>query len=811
MHRSGIPLEDQRESIESLFLQHGPALLKAPPGAGKSTGVPLLLLDHPQRLGRQILLLQPRQAAARSVAHRLKELAPRASIGLLSRSFQEMPKRPDIIVMTEGVFLRRLIADPELNEVWAVLFDEFHERSLSGDLSFTLSLQSRELFREDLKLLLMSATLNLQELQGLFSHSLPKLELEEKLYPVDLKYQPLPPGKEDQAFIELCLKEMKTCPGNILVFLPGQGQIDRYKEELQQRADPEEWQILRLYSRLKLEEQLLALDNSTGKGKRIILSTNLAETSLTLNNIHLVIDSGLRKIPINQGPSGLNRLLTRRISLSSAIQRMGRAGRTAVGRCIRLWSANENLEEQDHPALLRENLEGLVLDLAAWGDCRIESYSWVTPPPGNEYERAKEQLIHWKLLDSKGSITPLGETIQRLPLSPGLALLSLKDESRLLAALLEVGSPLNPLGQSETMGNCHKILDYLMEWKSRGSHPLLVQNKAAEIWRDYQRLERKIQRMESPANQSFSVMELFAQRAAQLQESGNYKLITGREMRLHHGKESKANLPSWILALGARHGEKSRGIVDLYLTPTEEEKNAFFNEYVKEEEILHQMELRLQARKRRSLGKVILKEYPIPLKELNHPKKSLLLWLKANPLTVAETKLYKRLRYIHLVLGSPWPEVSQRASENHMESWIEQFVTLPLSPHLIRAFPWDDCWLSLIPWELQSQLPHIAPEKMDLPSGSRCSIQYKEDRAFAAMRIQQVFGLMKQPLAGGKPIELELLSPASRPLQITSDLPGFWRGSYQDVRREMRGRYPKHYWPENPLDAEPTDRAKPRK
>ncbi|MDZ7794839.1 MAG: ATP-dependent helicase HrpB [Spirochaetia bacterium] len=836
------PVLSLRPAIQQELKAQRIPVIEAPPGSGKSTLVPFFLLDAEWRQGRTILLLQPRRPAVRALAARLNELGGgQTRIGYVTRYERSVPKNSDIIVMTEGIFTRRLLEDPEAQDTAAVILDEFHERSLATDLAYVLARQCRDLFRPDLRLLVMSATLNTKQFSA---DPFTVLQAEGSLHPLTVHYHPEQHGAEE------CRRWISENQGSILFFLPGEAEIRRAAEALRASQLPEEVEVHPLYGRLSPQEQSQAIAPPKAGRRKIVIATNIAETSLTIEGIRCVIDSGLRRRSSWNPDTGLSRLQTVRISAASATQRAGRAGRLGPGTVIRLWESYERLDEFDPPEIKQADLSGLFLTLAVWGDTQGSSCPWPDPPEAERRTEALELLRELAAIDEKGVPTAKGAAMARMPVAPRLASMlteaaaashssgsptySSVQTAALTAAILEHGDPLRP-ELRDTFGADLALRVELLE-QARGALPPELSRRPAErVLQEAERLEylaagharnSGAADTKGPANSpGWLLLGAYPDRIARRTEQGRYRLASGPEARLIEGKRGFA--PEWIVA-GALHRGQREGLIYLAAALSQAEVQAFITEHAREQEqlsidengLLRARRLKILGEGTEPAGGLQVSSTPIAPADLSSPREAFLELLKQEilnkeglsrlPWSRGAQELRRRIAFLREVQGELWPDVGDEALGDGLEEWLEPFLPRRLKQNSLKELPLAQALRSLLPWQLQRKIDQLAPEQLTLPSGTSRRLRYEGGRCILAARIQQLFGLPVTPRVAGVPVEIELLSPAGRPVQVTRDLHSFWRQTYPEVRKELRGRYPKHYWPEDPLSAEPTDRSKPR-
>lgn len=831
------PVLELRADLQGELGKNRIPVVTAPPGSGKSTLVPFFLLDAEWRQGRSILLLQPRRAAVRALASRLDQLAGgQARIGYITRYEHSVPKRADIIVMTEGIFVRRLLEDPEAADTAAVLLDEFHERSLTTDLAYVLGRQCRELFRPDLRMVVMSATLDALQFSG---DPFSLLQAEGSLHPVQIDYRPPQTASLDRTNIEehgaeICRRQLEQGAGSILFFLPGEAEIRRAAATLEAGPLPDDVDIHPLYGRLSPAEQNRAIAAPHAGRRKVVIATNIAETSLTIDGITSVIDSGLRRHSRWDPDTGLSRLETVRISSASAEQRSGRAGRLAPGIVLRLWEARERLADFDPPEISQADLSGLFLTLAVWGDPEGQSCPWPDPPDPRRRSEALQLLRELEAVDQNGVPTGKGAAMARMPLPPRLAaMLSTAAaagtteairSAALTAAVLEHGDPLRRELRDTYGADLDLRVDLLKQARAGNFSPELAGGAARRILKEAERLERLAGRPAdghaAPAGYEASpgdlLLSAYPDRIARHTAAGSstdrYRLAAGPEARLVQGDRGFA--PEWIVA-GAMHRGQREGRIYLAAALSEAEVQAFTTAHGHSEDTLSLDENgQLRARRLRLVGSLRVSATPIPPNELADPQSALLALLRAAGLSALPwnrnaDELRRRMAFLHAVQGDPWPEVSDQALMDTLEQWLAPFLPRKITGGSLQNLPLAAALRSRLPWDLQGRIDELTPQQLTLPSGTPRRLRYEGGRCTLSARIQQLFGLTETPRVAGVPVEIELLSPAQRPVQVTRDLHSFWTQTYPEVRKELRGRYPKHYWPEDPFSAEATDRAKP--
>jgi ATP-dependent helicase HrpB len=805
-----LPIDDVLPGLLAALDKSPRAVLVAPPGAGKTTRVPLALLDAGWRNDGRIILLEPRRLAARAAARFMaKSLGQEVgqTVGYRVRLESKVSKATRIEVVTEGVFTRMILDDTELSGVAAVLFDEFHERSLDADLGLALALDAAEL-RSDLRLLVMSATIDgarvarlLGTRERVASHqgSAAVITSEGRAFPVETRYVAPDPGLrlEDQV-TSAVLAALRMDDGSILVFLPGQAEIARTAERLQNRV-PADVDLAPLYGQLSAEEQDRAIAPAPPGRRKVVLATSIAETSLTIEGIRIVVDSGFRRVPVYDPGTGLTALETRRVSRAAADQRRGRAGRTASGIAYRLWTEGQTggLEPFDTPEILSADLTGLVLDLANWGVTDPTTLQFLDPPPKPAWSEAVGLLRQLDALDDTGHITEEGRALAKFPLHPRLAHMIHRAEDKGTAAELAVLLTERGLGGDDT-----DLARRLTRFRGDRSRRAEDARTLARRWG-------------GAPGRDFGLGRLLARAypdrvAQQAGARGRYRLANGRAASLD---ETDTLASSPFLVVTDVTGAAATGRIRAAVAIARDEIESLFAAQITSETTLDYdaAAKAVRARRRRSLGALTLTESAAPVDNLDAAARILAEVAVGHfPFTPAQMALRARVQFLRNTLGDPWPDASNAA-----------LTPERLIPHLhgrtslreLTTGDLDGVLADLIPYDLRAEIDRQLPSHFTAPTGSRIPIDYAAEAGPSIeLRVQELYGLDKHPsVANGRiPLTLVLLSPAHRPIQTTRDLPGFWRGSWRDVVKDMRGRYPRHPWPDDPAHAAPTTRAKPR-
>ena len=837
---NSLPIDDVLPALRQALARRDEAVLEAPPGAGKTTRVPLALLDEPWLAGQSIIMLEPRRLAARAAAERLaSELGEKVgeTVGYRIRLDSRIGPRTRIEVVTEGILARRLQDDPALEGVGLVIFDEFHERSLDADLALALTLNGRELLREaPLKVLLMSATLEGERLSALLGDA-PVVSSQGRMFPVDIRWgAPHQMGEWiEPRVLQTVLQALDEESGSLLVFLPGQAEIRRVHEQLQERLGGRADILLcPLHGELALEAQRAAIEPAPAGLRKVVLATNIAETSLTIDGVRVVVDAGLARVPRFDPASGMTRLDTARISRASATQRAGRAGRLQPGVCYRLWSQaqHEQLAAYAEAEILAADLAGLALQLARWG-VQPDELAWLDAPPAAAYAQACDLLTRLGALDQRGVLTTHGQAMAELPAHPRIAHLLLRGQALGLGAMAADLAAL--LGERDILrgagADLHSRMSLLAgESRVAGSSRGGVQ-RARQLARQF-RSHLRDQTRDAVSNPGhprwLGCLLAFAypDRIACQRRPGaaEYRLANGRAA-LFAEADALMKHPWLVVAdLGSRQGQREERI---YLAA--ELDPALFDgplaEQVHTQDLLDwdEREGVLKAERQRRVGELVLESRALPQLDETARGRALLALVRRKGLELlgwtpelrqwqARIALLRRLD-LEQKSDSEWPDVSDAALLASLEDWLLPYLGKVSRLAHFAQLDLAAMLANLLPWPLPQRLDELAPKSLEVPSGSRIRIDYSQDPPVLAVRLQELFGLAQTPrIAGGRQgVLLHLLSPAQRPVQVTQDLASFWAGTYLEVKKDLKGRYPKHYWPDDPLIAEPTARAKPRR
>ena len=810
------PVSETLGALTEALAARGLAVLSAPPGAGKTTIVPLHLLDAPWLRDGKIILLEPRRLAARAAANRMAALLGErtgGTVGYRMRLDSRISAKTRIEVVTEGVFARMILDDPELSGVSCVIFDEFHERSLDADFGLALALDVRAGLREDLRILVMSATLDVARVADLMGDA-PRIESMGRSFPIDIRYQDRDSSQPIEDVMARAIADSHAREsGSILAFLPGQREILRTAERLEGRFGPDTI-IAPLYGNLGQAEQDQAIRPAPPGRRKIVLATSIAETSITIDGVRIVIDSGLQRLPVFEPATGITRLETRRVSRASADQRAGRAGRTEPGIALRLWHQGQNaaLESFTPPEILASDLSGLMLDLAYWGVSGPDKLSFLDQPPASAVTEARNLLVSLGALNREGRITAEGRQIRELALPPRLAAMvvaAAKEGQALAAAELAVVLTEQGLG-----GNAIDLEERLSRFRSERGE------RAESSRRLAKRLAESVPGGRSGnarAHPGRLLLHAFPDRIAlQRGGRGRFVMANGRGGEIAE-TERLARAKMLVVAdlTGRAAAQRILAAAEVSRQEIEEElPGAVLRE---DQSFFDPASRQVRARRVTRLGAIVFEEQPLPRPGGDAARAALaegvrLLGLGALPFSKSALQLRERIAFLHRTIGAPWPDVSDQALLASLDDWFLPFQTDVRGIDSIDPGSLHEGLTSLVLHELRRDLDRLAPTHFESPAGNRHPVDYSGADPLVSVRVQELFGLKAHPAIGGGriPLTLELTSPAHRPIQTTRDLPGFWAGSWRDVRAEMRGRYPKHPWPENPAEAPPTSRAKPR-
>jgi len=827
-----LPIFQIIPEVKKILHQDNRLVLQAPPGAGKTTTLPLALLDEPWLRGKKILMLEPRRLAVRSSAARMAELLGEKvghRIGYQIKMDSVQSKKTQILIVTEGILTRKLQNDPSLEDVALIIFDEFHERSLHADLSLALAMESQTVLREDLKILIMSATLNTAAISKLLDNA-PLVESQGRSFPVERIYLDKntvqPTKREMPAYVhKLLMRILSEDEGNILVFLPGVLEI-KSVETLMNSTKPKDVFVSTLYGNLSKEAQDRAIKAPPPGSRKVVLSTNIAQTSLTIEGITVVIDSGLQNVSVFNPFSGMDRLETRFISKDAATQRAGRAGRLSAGKAYHLWHRSKILLEHDIPEILLADLTPLVLELALWGNDDITTLSWMDIPPTTAVTHAKQLLMQLGALDRKGIITAHGKAMSTYGLHPRLAHMMLKAkefdltyEASLLAVLLtEKDIYRKGMGLSDMRERVSILHDAAQKVTLPGHFIDLKQ--CHYLLANAKRLE-KIQKKEI-YTEFLGVLLAFAypDRIAALRHrnSGTYLLSNGKGAALH--REDTLFDTSYLVVCDL-DAKATNAIIYKACEITRAQIEEYLELEISDVITWNEEQQRVEARNIQKIGAITLREMQIDpslkagleeeiqevlLDELEALGLDALHWSK-------EAKnLKERVNFLNFHTVN-FPDFSDISLLENMDKWLSPYLTGITTLKGCQNLNLHHILLGQLSFEQTQQLNSLAPQKLKVASGSNITIDYSDpEQPHLAVRLQEMFGTTETPtvMNGKVKLMLHLLSPASRPMQITQDLKNFWEHTYDEVKKELRGKYKKHYWPDDPLEAQATSKTKKR-
>lgn len=812
---NALPVLDILPQLRESLAKHPIVILQAPPGAGKSTLVPLELVNEPWLSGKKIVMLEPRRLAARAVAGRMAslcELPIGDKIGYRIRFDTKVSDKTRIEVVTEGILTRLLQRDNTLEEIGLVIFDEFHERSLNADLALALCLQVQQLVRDDLRILIMSATIDGEKLSSVLNNA-PVITSLGKQYPVEHRYYNFDPeAKTPVRMARAIRKALAEHKGDILAFLPGTGEISRTQDLLSQESLGASVQVL--YGDLSMRKQQEAILPMTDGRRKVVLATSIAETSLTIEGITVVVDSGFARVPKFDPRSGLTRLDTVRVTRDAADQRAGRAGRLGPGVCYRLWGEGmtASLVSNRSPEILEADLTPLMLELSQWGVKDIHELTWVTSPPAGAVNQAKELLEQLDAIEN-GRITERGKQMLQLPTHPRIAHMLLEAKQKIalatdIAALLEERDPL----PKDAGADVSLRIEELRKWRNKqyvnaDKNSLERIERLAESWRKIFKIEID---NSAPAEDEVGMLlaAAYPERIARQIDKNKerYKLANGRVVKLP--SHDPLIRETW---LSVAHLDAGGGDGKIFLAAPLKEKDllqlAHEREVVRWETDRGMIVGNLEKR----IGNLVLQSRPLP--SISKEKKTAVLVeaIKSGGLRMLgwdEDQREWQARIMSLRIWRPnegWPDVSEENLLASLEVWLSPYLLEVTKQTELQRLDLQTILAGILPWELANKFDTLAPYKLEVPSGSMIKLNYHIDgqAPVMAVRLQEVFGLLETPTVnnGKMKVMLHLLSPGHKPVQVTQDLHSFWKNTYPEVRKELRMRYPRHSWPEDPWTA----------
>jgi ATP-dependent helicase HrpB len=827
-----LPIDAVLDELARTLESRNAAVLVAPPGAGKTTRVPLALLDAPWLQGKKIIMLEPRRIAARASAERMAHtLGERVgdTVGYRVRFGSKISRATRIEVVTEGIFSRQILDDPELSGVAAVLFDEFHERSLDADLGLALARDAQVGLREDLRILVMSATLDGARVAKLLGDA-PVISSEGRAFPVETRYL----GRKADAPLERQMADaiamaLRADPGSVLAFLPGAAEIRRTQNFLGERVHDASVEIVPLFGALDAAVQDRAIAPAPKGQRKVVLATSIAETSLTIEGVRIVVDSGVARVPRYEPDIGLTRLETVRASRAAVDQRRGRAGRISPGVCYRLWDEPQtaSLAAYTQPEILSADLSSLVLDLAQWGVSDPATLAFLDTPPAPALKEARSLLRELGALDGDGRITAEGNSLRALALPPRLARM-IVDSHRLGAGedAADIAAVLTERGLGGDSVDLDARLDQFHRDRSQraGSARSLAQRWASQVAASALASPSPLAgegRGDGSPSTGVMLALAFPDRVARNRGNGSFVLANGRGAAIDQAT-ALARAP--YIAVAELTGTAAQGRILLAAPITLADIERHFADQIEiaDEISFDRGAMALRARRKRTLHAITLSEAPLALSPSAYTARVLADGLIAAgidklPWSKPLKQWRDRVMFLRAAEGDDsdhsWPDLSDDTLATEREAWLLPALYEKTSLKDFSAGDLSEALMGLLPWELRVRLEREAPTHFEAPTGTQLPIDYEAEQGpTIAVRLQELFGLTAHPsiAKGAVPLVLELLSPAHRPVQVTRDLPGFWRGSYAAVRSDLRGRYPRHPWPEDPASAMPTRRVKPR-
>lgn len=854
-----LPIDRVLPELKEALAGQVSAVLVAPPGSGKTTRLPLALLEEAWLAGRKILMLEPRRLAARAAARFMASLLGEKvgeTVGYRVRLETRVGPKTRVEVITEGVLTRMLQADPALEDVGLVIFDEFHERSLQADLGLALAQQSQMVLREDLRLLVMSATLQAEPIAALLGDA-PVVVGEGQSFPVETRYlSRRVEGRVEPAVVQAVFDALASTDGDVLVFLPGVGEIRRTEQLLAQQELGRGVKVAPLYGNLPQEEQDLAIALCAPGERKVVLSTSIAETSLTVEGVKAVIDSGLMRVPRFSSRTGMTRLETIPVARSSADQRRGRAGRLGPGVCYRLWTEldDRGLLAQSRPEILESDLAPLALELAAWGISDPSELMWLDLPPAHAFEQARELLQQLGALDERGKVTEHGRRMAELGLHPRLAHLVLRavplgvgGMACELAALLSerdlfqrggggAGAGSGPgFGGAGANADLRLRLEALRYAEAAGRQELFWHQgfevngsvarrvlMEARHWKralglSVERSGRSGEEKESVEMTGLLLAFAYPDRIGQKRAQGRFLLRNGRGAAFAE-PQPLGQAEYLVCAELDDAGVESRIFLAAPVELAELERH-FGEQMVEEAHVAWDRGGKaVRSRKRVRLGALVLKDAPLAEPDPDLALEALLKGIAQEglgmlPWSKAAKQLRTRMNFMRQAAPEEWPDVSDAALLGSLAEWLGPHVYGMKSREDLQGLHVVQILEGMLTWEQRRELDELVPTHIVVPSGSRVPVDYSDPESpVLAVRLQEMFGLQETPrIARGRvPLTLHLLSPAQRPVQVTRDLASFWANAYFEVKKDLKGRYPKHYWPDDPLAAMPTNRVRPR-
>ena len=812
-----LPIDPALPQITAALRDTNAAVLVAPPGAGKTTRVPLVLIEEPWATNKKILVLEPRRLAARAAAERMAATLGEKvgeTVGYRVRFGSQVSHKTRIEVVTEGVFTRLVLDDPALEGIAAVLFDEFHERSLDADLGLAFARDAQQGLREDLRILVMSATIDGARIAKVLGNA-PVIASEGRSFPVETRYLGRDPRTPiERAVAEAVTRSLRADPGSVLAFLPGAAEIRRTETLLREQVKDPMVDIVPLYGGLDWAAQNQAIAPTSAGRRKVVLATSIAETSLTIDGVRIVVDSGLARVPRYEPDVGLTRLETVRVSRAAADQRRGRAGRTEPGVCCRLWDEPQtaSLEPYAKPEILAADLSSFVLDLAQWGVNDPGKLAFLDAPPSAALAEAKALLTELGAIDAQGRITEEGRKLNRLPLPPRLARMVVDAAAEGAGArAADIAAILTERGLGGDDADLGHRLDAFRRDRSRRGEEA---RRMAKRWAEEAGGARSAEKSDLSVGAILALA--YPDRIAKSRGAGGAFLLANGRAGNVDPASALVREPFLVVAELAGTAAQARVLLAAAISLVEIESRYGERIESREDISFDNASASLRGRRSRRLGAITLDDRPMKIVPDDEAARALAqgiarLGVARLPWTNTLKQWRDRVMFLRRAEGEEWPDLSDEALAACADEWLAPHLLAKTALGDVTAGDLETALDAMLPWPLKRRLDAEAPTHFAAPSGSSVPIEYEaEEGPKLSIRVQELFGLDKHPsIAAGKvPLVLELLSPARRPVQVTRDLPGFWRGSYAAVKAEMKGRYPKHPWPDNPLSSPATRRAK---
>jgi len=828
-----LPIQRVLPELLDRLRRGGSAVLVAEPGAGKTTQVPLAFIHEEWLSGRKIVMLEPRRLAARSAAEYMSRMLgeqPGGTVGYRVRMDSRTSRATKIEVVTEGILTRMLQSDPGLEDVGMIIFDEFHERNLQGDLGLALALEAKAALREDLRILVMSATLEAEPVAALLGNA-PVVNCPGRQFPVETVYRPPAAGTPLEKHMAAVIREASAShPGDVLAFLPGRGEIRRVQAELESGGIPADCVIRPLYGQLPQKEQEAAVLPDPQGRRKWILATSIAETSLTIDGVRIVVDCGYMRTQLFSARTGMPYLATDRVSRASADQRRGRAGRTAPGIAYRLWSheVQNHLRSRNTPEMLQTDLAPLALELAAWGVQDPRDMLWLDPPPETAYERGKELLQRLGAARPDGSVTEKGRKMAELGLHPRLSAMMIQAEemgqsglAAVLAAVLQERDIFRAGPGAGPDSDIRSRVQAVNRWEQQGVAGSHIDEAALKrIVQESRYMQKRLDTNSAGAWQieksGLLLSFAYPDRIGQSRGGGKFLLTSGRGVELPGEQPLSREAYVTVAAVDDRKGAEGKILLAAPVS-LEDLRRHHGDDITEETTVEWDPSLGgVKSRHQLRLGAIVLRESPAAEPPAEAVAQALLDGIRSEGLgilawTKQAVQLRQRLQLMHEA-DPDWPDMGDEALLEHLEEWLLPYLYGIKSRSGLQKLQLVPILEQMVGWDKKSRLDQEAPTHITVPSGSKIAVDYSNPKQpVLAVKLQEMFGLHETPKIcfGRIPLTIHLLSPAQRPVQITSDLASFWKHGYFEVKKDLKGRYPKHYWPDDPLEAIPTRRTRP--